>query len=70
VPIEPPVSCRESPAVHFHTALPSMLGPALLGHQVVEVGQPYTKRLLASIRRMQALHQAALAVHGVMGLIQ
>ena len=46
--VEEPVSCRDSPAFHFYATLPRMPGPALIGHQVVEMGQPREKRLLVS----------------------
>src|SRR5437870_13917908 len=47
-----------------------MLGPALIRHQVVEVCQPYEKRLLASTWMVKPLHREAFPLEGVVGLIQ
>ena len=45
--VEEPVSCRDCSSFHFHPTLPDMLGATLVGHQVVQMGQPAQKRLLA-----------------------
>jgi hypothetical protein len=55
--IEEPIMCRYSPAFHFYATLTRMLGPTLIGHQVVEVCQPYEKRLLAATGMMEPLHR-------------
>src|SRR5215471_17922083 len=47
-----------------------MLGPALIRHQVVEVCQPYEKRLLAATGMVKSLHREEFPLEGVMGLIQ
>src|SRR5215472_14818408 len=50
--------------------LAGMLRAPLVGHQVVQMGEPPQKRLLAAFRMMEALHHAQLPLDGVMGLIQ
>jgi hypothetical protein len=45
-----------------------MLGPTLVGHQVVQMGEPAQKRLLAPGGMMAALHHEELPVHSVMRL--
>ena len=54
--IEEPVVCRYAPAFHFHTTLARVLGPTLIGDQVVQVRLPYEKRLLAPTWVMKAFH--------------
>ena len=49
--------------------LAGMLGAPLVGHQVVQMGEPAQKRLLAAFGMMEALHHEQLPVDGVMGLI-
>src|SRR2546422_3166327 len=68
--VEHPVRCGYSPAFHFHTTLPGMLSPTLIGDQVVQMGQPSQKRLLAPFGMMEAFHREELPLDGVMGLIQ
>src|SRR5713226_8470193 len=68
--IEQPVACRYSPAFHFHPTLPSMLSATLIGHQVVQMGQPSKKRLLAPFGMMEGFHHEQFPVDGIMGLIQ
>ena len=58
------------PAFHFHATLAGMLGPTLIGHQVVQVGQPREKRLLAPFGMMEPFHREQFPLDGVMGLIQ
>ena len=62
--------CRYSSAFDFHPTLAGMLSPTLRGDQVVEVRQPWKKRLLAPFGMMEALHREPWPFHGVMGLIQ
>ena len=38
--VEEPVTCRDFSSFHFHPTLPGMLGATLVGHQVVQMGQP------------------------------
>jgi hypothetical protein len=47
--IEEPVACRYASAFHFHVASTGMLGPTLIGDQVVEVREPGEKRLLTAV---------------------
>ena len=47
-----------------------MLSPTLIGDQVVQMGQPAQKRLLAPFGMMEAFHREELPLDGVMGLIQ
>src|SRR5215471_15221854 len=68
--IEEPVYCRYSSAFHFHATLPGMYGPTLIRDEVIQVGQPRQKRLLAFFGMMEALHHEELPLDGVMGLIQ
>ena len=68
--IEHPVRCRQTPAFHFHPTLTSVLGPTLIGDQVVEVGQPREKRLLTATGMMEAFHREQFPLDGVVGLIQ
>jgi hypothetical protein len=55
--IEQPVACRDLASFDFHTTLPGMLGPTLVGHQIVQMGQPAQKRLLAPFGVMEAFHR-------------
>ena len=55
--IEEPVACWDCSSFHFYPTLPRMLGATLIGHQVVEMGQPREKRLLASTWMMEPLHR-------------
>jgi hypothetical protein len=47
-----------------------MLRTPLVGHEVVQMGEPSQKRLLAPIGMMEALHHEQFPVDGVMSLIQ
>src|SRR5215510_7410388 len=47
--IEEPVPCRYASAFHFHATLPRMLSSTLIGDEIVQVGEPREKRLLASL---------------------
>src|SRR5919198_6148744 len=68
--VQQPVSCWDYSSLDFHPALPRMLGATLIGDQVVQVGEPREKRLLAPVGMMEVFHHEQLAVEGVMGLIQ
>jgi hypothetical protein len=50
--VEHPVGSGDSAAFHFYPTLPRMLGATLIGHQVVQVGEPREKRLLISFGMM------------------
>ena len=47
-----------------------MLSPTLIGHQVVQVGEPREERLLAAMWVMQAFHGEQFPLQGVVRLIQ
>src|SRR5262245_46931037 len=68
--VEEPVACWDCASFDFYPTLASMLRAPLVGHQVVQMGEPPQKRLLAAFRMMEALHHAQLPLDGVMGLIQ
>jgi hypothetical protein len=55
--IEEPVCGGYSSALHFHATLPRMLGPPLIGHQILQVCQSREKRLLAAIGMMEPRHR-------------
>src|SRR5215813_1302154 len=55
--IEEPVACRYASTFHFHTTLPGMLGAMLIRDEVVQVGEPREKRLLAPSWMMEPLHR-------------
>src|SRR4029453_9162659 len=63
-------SCRDCASFDFHPTLPGMLGATLIRDQVVQMGQPAQKRLLAPFGVMAAFHREQLPLDGVMGLIQ
>jgi hypothetical protein len=67
--MEDPLACRDGAAVHVHPTLPSRPGPTLGGHQVVPMGHPSTKRLLAAARMVNAGHRAPLPLDGMRRLI-
>jgi len=50
--VEEPVACWDCASFHFHATLAGMLGPTLIRDEVVQVGEPGEKRLLASTRVM------------------
>src|SRR5262249_59272741 len=68
--VEEPVACWDCASFDFHPTLAGMLRTPLVGHQVVQMGEPPQKRLLAAFGMMEALHHAQLPLDGVMGLIQ
>jgi hypothetical protein len=47
-----------------------MLGTTLVGHQIVQMGEPSQKGLLVVFGMMKGLHHEQFPVDGVMGLIQ
>ena len=47
-----------------------MLGATLIRDEVVQVGEPREKRLLAATGMMEPLHREQFPLDGVMGLIQ
>ena len=68
--VEHPVCGGQSPAFHFHTTLPCIVGSTLRGHQVVEVCEACQKCLLAAVGMVKPLHRKEFPLDGVMGLIQ
>ena len=47
-----------------------MLGATLIRDEIVQVGEPREKRLLAATGMMKPLHREQFPLDGVMGLIQ
>jgi hypothetical protein len=70
LPIEEPVCCGYSPAFHFHAALTGMLGPTLIGDQVIQMSQPCEKRLLTAAWMVKRFHHEQFPFDRMMGLIQ
>jgi hypothetical protein len=68
--IEKPVSCGDCSSFHFHATAASMLSTPLVGHEVVQMGEPSQERLLTPFGMMEAFHHEQLAVDGVMRLIE
>src|SRR5215467_4228464 len=68
--VEHPVCGGYAPAFHLHPTLPGMLGAPLIRDQVVQVGQPREKRLLAAPWVMKAFHGEQFPLESVMGLIE
>jgi hypothetical protein len=64
------VSCRYAPTFHFYATLTGMLGSTLIRDEIVQVGKPRQKRLLAAIWMMESLHREEFALDSVVGLIQ
>jgi Thiamine pyrophosphate enzyme, N-terminal TPP binding domain len=65
--IEQPVACWDCSSFDFHATLPDMYGPTLIRDEVIQVGQPAQKRLLAPVGVMEALHHEQLPLDGVTG---
>src|SRR5262245_64689247 len=65
--VEEPVACWDCASFHFHATLARVLRAPLVGHQVVQMGQPAQKRLLAPFGVMAAFHREQLPLAGVMG---
>jgi hypothetical protein len=53
--VEEPITCGDCSSFHFDTTLAGMLGPTLIGDQVVQMCQPRQKRLLAPFGMMEPL---------------
>jgi hypothetical protein len=68
--IEEPVLCRDWSSVDFYPTWAGMLGATLVGDQVVQMGQPDKKRLLAPVGMMTALDHEQCPVDGVRRLIE
>jgi hypothetical protein len=68
--VKQPVCYGYASAFDFHPTLTGMLGAPLVGYQVVQMGKPAQKRLLAPVGMMEALHHEGLPVHSVMRLIE
>jgi RNA polymerase subunit RPABC4/transcription elongation factor Spt4 len=68
--IEEPVLCRDCSSVDFYPTWAGMLGATLVGDQVVQMGQPDKKRLLAPVGMMTALDHEQCPVDGVRRLIE
>src|SRR5215831_3180372 len=64
--VEKPVACWDCASFHFHATVAGMLGPTLIRDEVVEVGEPGEKCLLAATRMMEALHRTQFPLDGVM----
>jgi len=54
--IEQPVLCGDFASFDFYTTLAGVLGATLVRDQVVQVGQPSQKRLLAPLGMMERFH--------------
>ena len=63
--VEEPVACRDCASFDFHPTVAGMLRTPLVGHEVVQMGEPAQKRLLAALGMMEALHHAQLPLDGV-----
>jgi hypothetical protein len=68
--VEEPVTCRDGAACDFHAILARMRGPTWIRDQVIHVGEPCEKRLLAAPGMVAALPHEELPLDGVMGSIQ
>jgi hypothetical protein len=55
--VEKPISGWNSSAFDFHPTLAGMLSPTLIRDQIVPVGEPGEKRLLASFWMMKPFHR-------------
>ena len=67
--IEPPVTRRDGASFACHARLTGMLRTALRGDQMVQMGQPSKKRLLAPFGMMEAFPRDQRPLDGVVGLI-
>jgi hypothetical protein len=56
--VEEPVACWDCSSFDFHATLAGMLRAPLVGYEVVQMGEPAQKRLLAAFGMMEALHHA------------
>jgi class 3 adenylate cyclase len=67
--IEEPIRGGYSSAFHFHATLPRVLGPALIGDQIVQVRYPCEERLLTAAWVVKPFHREEFPLDGVVGLI-
>ena len=67
--VEHPICGRDASAFHFHPTVARVLGSTLIRYQVVQVGEPRQKRLLAPVGMMKGFHHEQLLVKGVVGLV-
>ena len=67
--IEEPVACRYASAFHFHATATGMLGPTLIGNQVVAVREPGEKRLLTAVWMVKRFHHEQLPLDSILGLV-
>ena len=67
--VEHPICGGDAAAFHFHPTVARVLGSTLIRHQVVQVGEPRQKRLLAPVGMMKGFHHEQLPVKSVMGLV-
>src|SRR5262249_50193440 len=67
--VEEPVACWDCASVDFHPTLSGMPSAPLVGHQVVQMGQPAQKRLLSPCGVMKAFHGKQFPLDGIIGLI-
>src|SRR5262249_53736918 len=68
--VEEPVACRDGSSFHFHATLARVPSPTLIRDQVVQVGQPREKRLLAPLGMMEGFHGGPFPLDGGMRLIE
>lgn len=68
--IAPPGACRNFASFAFPPTVAGMLSAPLVGDQVVQLGQPNKKRLLAPPGMLGPLHREQVPVDGVMRLIE
>jgi len=68
--VEEPISGWNGSSFDFHPTLPGMLSPTLIRDQVVQVGEPREKRLLAAFWMMKPFHRKQFSLDGVMRLIE
>jgi hypothetical protein len=67
--VEEPVACWDGSSFDFHPTLSGMLSAPLVGHQVIQMGEPAQKRLRAPVGMMEAFHHEQLPLESVMGLV-
>src|SRR5215510_11791047 len=67
--VEHPICGGDASAFHFHPTVARVLGSTLIRYQVVQVGEPRQKRLLAPVGMMKGFHHEQLPVKGVVGLV-
>jgi hypothetical protein len=67
--VEEPGACGACASFHCHPTVAGMLGATLRRDEVVQVGEPGEKRLLAATWVMEPLHREQLPLDGVMRLL-